>query len=134
MKHQQIVERAVQALGRLQRAGRRLAIVELGVALVESQDEVVAPGEANQLGHLGQAGDRMLPSKLYFTSAPIITANWEAESGQQWTVPFGGGVGKLVRIGKTPVDLQAQVFYNVIKPDFAGDWSTRLQFKLLFPK
>ncbi len=76
----------------------------------------------------------VLPSKLYFTSGPIITANWEAESGQQWTVPFGGGVGKLVRIGKTPVDLQVQAFYNVIKPDFAGDWNTRLQFKLLFPK
>ena len=66
---------------------------------------------------------------------PVLgTANWEAESGQQWTVPFGGGVGKLVRVGKTPVDLQAQVFYNVVKPDFAGDWSLRLQFKMLFPK
>ncbi len=71
---------------------------------------------------------------FYLTSGPIITANWEAESGQQWTVPFGGGAGKLVRVGKTPVDLQVQAFYNVVKPDFAGDWSLRLQFKLLFPK
>ncbi len=71
---------------------------------------------------------------FYLTSAPIITANWEADSGQQWTVPLGGGAGKLVRIGKTPVDLQAQAFYNVVKPDFAGDWSLRLQLKLLFPK
>lgn len=76
----------------------------------------------------------VLPSKLYFTSSPIITANWEAESGQQWTVPLGGGLGKLVKVGKTPVDLQVQAFYHVVKPDFAGDWSTRLQFKLLFPK
>ena len=71
---------------------------------------------------------------FYLTSAPIITANWEAESGQQWTVPFGGGAGKLIRVGKTPVDIQAQAFVNVVKPDFAGDWSLRLQFKLLFPK
>jgi hypothetical protein len=71
---------------------------------------------------------------FYLTSSPIITANWEAESGQQWTVPLGGGAGKLVHVGKTPVDLQAQAFYNVVKPDFAGEWSLRLQFKLLFPK
>jgi hypothetical protein len=70
----------------------------------------------------------------YVSSAPIITANWEAESGQQWTIPFGGGVGKLVHFGKMPVDLQTQVFYNVVKPDFAGEWSLRLQFKMLFPK
>ena len=76
----------------------------------------------------------VLPSSLYFTTGPIITANWEAESGQQWTVPFGGGLGKLVRIGKLPVDFQAQAFYNVVKPDNAGDWSLRLQIKSLFPK
>ena len=71
---------------------------------------------------------------IYFTSSPIITADWEAASGQQWTVPLGGGVGKLVKIGNIPTDLQVQVFYNVVKPDFSGDWSTRLQFKMLFPK
>ena len=71
---------------------------------------------------------------FYVSSAPIITANWEAASGQRWTVPFGGGVGKLFHIGKRPVDAQVQAFYNVVKPDDAADWSLRLQFKLLFPK
>ena len=27
------------------------------------------------------------PSGWYLTSAPIVTANWEADSGNQWTVP-----------------------------------------------
>ncbi len=71
---------------------------------------------------------------FYVSSAPIITANWEAASGQKWTVPFGGGVGKVFRIGKRPVDAQVQAFYNAVKPDDAADWSLRLQFKLLFPK
>lgn len=70
----------------------------------------------------------------YLSSAPIITANWEAESGNQWTVPVGGGVGKLLSMGKTPVDAQVQAFYNVEKPQGGPDWSLRLQFKLLFPK
>jgi len=39
---------------------------------------------------------------MWLTSTPTITADWEADSGQQWIVPFGGGVGKLVRFGKLP--------------------------------
>ena len=70
----------------------------------------------------------------YLTSAPIITANWEAESGNQWTVPFGGGVGKIFKIGKQPVNAQVQAFYNVEVPENGPDWQLRLQFQLLFPK
>ncbi len=71
---------------------------------------------------------------FYLTSAPIIIANWEAASGQQWTVPFGGGAGKIVRWGSTPLDVQFQVFYNVIAPDSRGDWGLRLMAKALFVK
>lgn len=31
---------------------------------------------------------------VYLTSAPILTVNWKANGGQQWTVPLGGGVEK----------------------------------------
>lgn len=74
------------------------------------------------------------PSGFYWTSAPIITANWEASSGNQWTVPFGGGAGKLFKIGKLPVNASLQAFYNVEKPASGGDWSLRFQVQLLFPK
>jgi hypothetical protein len=70
----------------------------------------------------------------YLSSAPIITANWEAESGDQWTVPLGGGAGKLHHIGKLPMDFQVQAFYNVVKPEFGADWSLRVQAKALFLK
>ena len=53
----------------------------------------------------------------YLSSAPIITANWEADSGNQWTIPFGGGVGKIFKIGKQAMNAQMQAFYNVEKPD-----------------
>ena len=42
-----------------------------------------------------------MPNGWYLTSAPIITANWEADSDNRWTVPFGGGVGKIFKIGQT---------------------------------
>ena len=36
-----------------------------------------------------------LANKWYLSSAPINTANWEAESGQRWTIPIGGGFWAL---------------------------------------
>ena len=39
-----------------------------------------------------------------------MTANWKAKGGQQWTVPVGGGVVKLVKLGPLAVDTQVQVF------------------------
>lgn len=71
----------------------------------------------------------------YLNSAPIITANWKAESDNRWTVPFGAGVGKIFRIGKLPVNASIQAYYNVVKSDILGpDWTLRLQVQFLFPK
>ena len=75
-----------------------------------------------------------LPDGWYLTSAPILTANWEASSGNKWTVPFGGGFGKIFRIGKQPVNASAQYYYNVEKPDFGADWQLRLVLQFMFPK
>ncbi len=70
----------------------------------------------------------------YLTSAPIITANWEADSDNTWTVPFGGGVGKIFRIGNQPINVSAASYYNVEKSDFGADWQMRFQVQFLFPK
>jgi hypothetical protein len=70
----------------------------------------------------------------YLTSSPIVTANWEADSDDTWTVPFGGGIGKVFRIGNQPMNVSAASYYNVEKPDFGADWQMRLQIQFLFPK
>ena len=70
----------------------------------------------------------------YLTSSPVMTANWDAESDSIWTVPVGGGFGKIFRIGKQPFNAQVQAFANVAKPDFGAEWTLRLQLQLLFPK
>jgi hypothetical protein len=74
------------------------------------------------------------PDGLYLTSAPILTVNWKADSGQQWTVPLGGGVGKIFHLGKLPVNTQVSAYYNVAKPDFGANWQIRAQVQLMFPK
>jgi len=70
----------------------------------------------------------------YLTSAPIITADWEADSDEQWTVPFGGGVGKIMKFGKLPVNGQLSAYYNVESPECGADWQFRIQLQFLFPK
>ena len=75
-----------------------------------------------------------LPNSWYLSSAPIITANWEATSDNVWTVPFGMTVGKIFRIGKLPINCQVGAFYNVVTPEGHADWSTRIQVQFLFPK
>jgi hypothetical protein len=75
-----------------------------------------------------------LPNGWYLASVPVITADWTADPGNRWTVPVGGGVGKMVKLGKLPVNLQLQAFYNVERPDGGPDWQLRFQLLSLFPK
>ena len=75
-----------------------------------------------------------LPGGWYLTSSPIITANWKAKSSDTWTVPVGGGVGKIVHFGKLPVNFYVQYFQNVVRPEGTTDWSVRFQVQFLFPE
>jgi hypothetical protein len=73
------------------------------------------------------------PKGWELTSSPIITSNWQAENGaEQWTVPIGGGFGRVFAIGEQKVNASLQAFWNVVKPDGAGDWTLRAQFQFLF--
>ena len=71
---------------------------------------------------------------LYLTSAPILTVDWKADSGQRWTVPLGGGVGKIFHLGKLPVNTQLSAYYNVVHPDNGANWQLRAQVQFMFPK
>jgi len=70
----------------------------------------------------------------YLTTSPIVTANWKADSGNQWTVPIGGGIGHIFHFGKLPVNAQVGAYYNAVRPDFGPNWQIRAQVQLMFPK
>jgi len=70
----------------------------------------------------------------FLTIAPIVTANWEVSSPNRWTVPFGGGVGRIMKLGAQPVNISAQFYGNPIRPAGTSPWGMRLQFALLFPR
>lgn len=70
----------------------------------------------------------------YVSSSPIITANWQAKSGQQWLVPVGGGAGRVVRLGTLPVNLSLAAYYNALRPSGIGpEWVLRAQVTFLLP-
>jgi hypothetical protein len=76
-----------------------------------------------------------LPNGWYLNSAPNIIANWEADdSDDRWTVPVGGGIGKVTKIGKLPVNIRLGAYWNAIRPDNGADWGAQLQLTFLFPK
>jgi hypothetical protein len=37
-------------------------------------------------------------------SSPVITANWEADSGDTWTVPLSGA--SIFKVGGQPMNVQ----------------------------
>jgi hypothetical protein len=77
-----------------------------------------------------------LKKGYFLTFQPIITANWEASSGNVWTVPFGGGIGRIMKLGNQPVNVGIQAYYNAKRPETVPSptWQLKLQFSLLYPK
>jgi opacity protein-like surface antigen len=70
----------------------------------------------------------------FLSYSPIITANWNAPSGQKWTVPVGGGLGRVFKVDDQAYNASVQVYYNAIRPNNTADWNLRVSLALLFPK
>jgi hypothetical protein len=70
----------------------------------------------------------------YLSSSPIITANWSAPSSQRWTVPIGGGGGKIFKIGTQPINASLQIYDYVERPSPGSNWAIRFQMQFLFPR
>jgi hypothetical protein len=105
-------------------------------ALVNNQWSVAGWGAGNQNLFLAQPFvNYNLPGGWYLTTGPIITANWNASHQDMWTVPVGGGFGKIIKLGgKLPLNLQLAAYYNVVTPTSGADWQLRCQLQVLLPK
>jgi len=71
----------------------------------------------------------------YLTTGPSISINWSAaDSDDKLTIPIGGGIGKIHKFGKQPVNLSAKAYYNVEAPRSGAEWQLQFQMQFLFPK
>jgi len=75
-----------------------------------------------------------LKNHWYLQMAPIITANRRASSGNVWTVPVGGGVRKIMKLGFQPINWQLEFYGNAVYPTGGSSWTFRGQIAFLFPK
>ncbi len=69
-----------------------------------------------------------------FTLSSEMTANWKAESGEEWTIPINAQVSKVTRLGPFPFSIGAGAGYYVEKPTGGPDWKLRMVFTVILPR
>jgi hypothetical protein len=79
------------------------------------------------------------PGGWFVTYRPLITADWTVDADNRWTVPIGGGFGRVFPVGDMVMDIHGQGFYNGLTSPAAGitnvgKWSALLVVHFLFPK
>lgn len=65
---------------------------------------------------------------------PVITANWNAESDDRWTVPLGLGVSRTTVFNRRPMTLGVQYYANVEHPAGGPGRQIRFVLSLLYPR
>jgi len=103
------------------------------VGVLVSQVWSVAGASASQMLIQYFVNYNFTESGWYLTASPILTADWNAASGQKWVVPFGAGGGKIFRIGKLPFNGNVSAYYNAVRPDIGPEWTLRVQLAILLP-
>jgi len=76
---------------------------------------------------------RPLWGKWYITSDPIVTANWNAATGQKWLVPFGCGIGRIMQGVKNKWSMALHYYLNAIRPDGAPEGLFRIDVLYKLP-
>ncbi len=105
-------------------------------ALVQNLWSVAGPDGAAEVNKLTfqYFVNYNLADGWYLSLSPLVTADWEKDGDQQWSVPVGGGVGKMVHFGKLPVDFKLQAYNYVERPDDGAEWLVQFTIKFLFLK
>ena len=85
-----------------------------------------------------------LPAGFYLLSAPSVVADWKRPAADRWTIPVGGGVGKVFAPGGTRVALTLQGYWTARGPTESWttqhpytappDWTIRAGIALLFAR
>jgi hypothetical protein len=60
---------------------------------------------------------------------------WEYNhKSEKWTVPIGPRLGRVMKMGKQPVNLIVETFYNPNSDGPNAEWSVKFNFTLLIPE
>jgi hypothetical protein len=80
-----------------------------------------------------------LSAGWYVATLPIITADWTVPD-DKWTVPIGGGIGRVIPLGDVNVNARLDVYDNVAFGlgdaqgiTNVGDWSVKFTLHVVLP-
>jgi len=66
--------------------------------------------------------------------SPVISANWNASDGNQWTVPLGLGLSRTTVFNGRPMTLSVTYYHNVEKPEGSAGQQLRFAMSFLYPR
>lgn len=118
--------------------------------VLKQHREIVFGALVNQLWSFASTGDteRQSVNQMYlqpflayvtktgvsYTLSSETTANWEADSGEQWTVPLIFQVSKVTKLGPFPFSMGIAAGYFLEAPEIGPKWKLRMNFVLLLPR
>jgi hypothetical protein len=119
----------------------------VGAVVVKSTGPFVLGGLISQFWPMSDAGDEpetnlltMQPFVNYnfgrgwaMSFSPLLTANWDASDGNEWTVPLGVGLVRTTVFNRRPMNVGVQYYYNVERPDGSAAQQLRFIVVLLYP-
>lgn len=74
-----------------------------------------------------------MTEKWHLVYIPLgLSHSWKSKSGDDWTVPVGGGIRRMLHIGDQKVGIQFQVFDYVARKPKDPEWEYRFTFEFLF--
>ncbi len=68
------------------------------------------------------------------TYSPVITANWEADSSEVWTVPLGGGAGKIFPYRRTSDECSGSGLLQLGKTGFRCRLGAEVSVAVIVPE
>jgi len=67
-------------------------------------------------------------------SNPVITYDWEGDSGNKLNLPLGGGIAWTMKVGKMPIRFTAEAQYFVASTNrFSSDWLYKFSVSPIMP-
>jgi hypothetical protein len=71
--------------------------------------------------------------RLVFDQRPGHDSDWSApSSSQRWSIPLGGGAGKIFKIDGQSMNAQSQALGYVARPSGGPNWALRFQVQFFF--
>jgi hypothetical protein len=76
----------------------------------------------------------------HWTLGVLVSNVWnfagqsERPAVNQMLIQYGGGIGRIMKVGAQPISVALQFYGNAVHPAGTSPWSMRTQISFLFPK